>query len=384
MRFFRIVARFLVLLMAFEVGFQVHPANAALTYSFISSYDSYTPTVLNSAYDVQYLQILKTDIDPATITFVAYYAKPITADIYRNFSGKSPFGAVLIYRTNPGSTFGGDKRDIAFFTSSVTSYSGNREIVISGEGNTFSGGSKSSLSACSPRSWTDLNSSANWIAFKVNKSCANIPDQFWIQYYSDENENAGTNRTAYDWIANSAIYVDLTSKSMMNPSFTSPFTTNGNLFTPIPTPSPTIKKLSQTIQGFDDTLFPISERTIDLTMYSDQGQPIIWESTNEDVCWVNRFSYELNLEGIGSCSLVATAQGNSVYDETVVRFYLSIWEDYSPSPTPKATKKPTKKATPTPTPKKSITGSASVKKKVTPSAKASVNGRIGGSATGKG
>ena len=365
----------------------IKPAPAAFAspvFSYVSPLDSYTPPTLLSSYDLQYLQVYRDSSDLNNLTFVVYFAQPIGNSLVKYVNGKEPFGLLSIWRTNPLNSIGGNSGDIEIFSGDKY-ITGNTPNATTVYGNSSSGGSKTTKTNCNAKYWSDLNSSARWLAFSVDKNCATIPDKFWVDFYIDQDGAAGSTRTNFDWVASSALQIDLNVQSLQNPPITSPFTINGNvLATPTPTPVATITKLKQTLSGFSSRVFEIKSSPIDLPAYSDQNMPITWVSKSPGVCRVSPFADELFFDDSGSCQLVGTANGNYYYNDENFYIFLSIWNDYS-SPTPKVTVKATPKATkkPIPTPKKTISGSATASKKPTASPKATVGSKIGGTASGK-
>lgn len=359
-------------------------AVATPVYSYVSPLDSSTPTTLSSNFDLQYLQVISDNNNLNSLIFVAYFAQPINGSMFKHLNGRKPFGALAFWRTNPGTSIGGTSADFDIYT--VDQYlTGNTAISTTVYGNSVSGGTKTTKSNCNAKYWSDLNAGARWIAFSVDKSCATIPDKFWVDFYVDEDEAAGANRVNYDWVSSSALQIDLSVQTLQNPPISSPFTING-VASPSPTPIATIAKAKQTLTGFTQRIFEIKTSPVELPEYSDQSMPITWTSKTEDVCRVSPFANEVFFDDSGSCQLVGTARGNFYYSEEIFYLFLSIWNDYStPSPraTAKATSKATKKPTYTPTPKKTISGSATATKKPTATPKATVGSKIGGTASGR-
>ena len=339
-----------------------------------SVFDEANPTAVDALYDLQQVEIGIFDTDPDKLIFWMHFKNPITQKMFLD-STKAPWALITLYRTKPAS-MGGDIGDFRISTNAVTQYPVDSVSVSANAfGNSMPGQTRTSLSSCDPKTWSDIKNSVNWIGFSISRKCSKIPDQFWVSGYVDPN-SANSSSDDYDYAPTAAFYVELTSKGTASPT---------------PTPSPTVTTIVQRFQEIDFVLYQesvnLSAESIEFETYSTSNLNVIVKSYTPDVCQIpydEDTSWDLKyveLISSGSCIIQLSQPGNAEWKPAITRtlsFYVSE------RPKPLVTKSPTSKSTAKATPSKApvISGSAtSTKKPSTSSVPGSTTKKIGGSAT---
>lgn len=346
-----------------------------------SIFDESNPSNVDPLYDLQEVEIgiFNTDLD--TVNFWLHFKSPITQGMFVESTQRTPWALLTLWRNKPANV-GGDSGDFRISTNTTTQYPfDNTSVSAAAFGNTLAGQTRTSLSSCNSRTWSNISSGAKWIGFSISRKCAKLPDQFWINGYVDPNSSnagSGTSGTVYDWdyVPSEPFFVDLTSKSVVLP-------------TPTPTnPSPVQQSQSVVYSAVESTV-KLSDESVEFEAYATSGLNVIVTSLTESVCQVpydedtSRDSKLIELLSNGSCILQLTQEGNSLWKPAITRtvsFYVAGTPE--PAPTKQVTKKPAPKASPSKAPV--ISGSAnSTKKSTTVGVQGTAASKIGGSATSK-
>ena len=346
-----------------------------------SIFDDGNPTNVDPLYDLQEVEIGIFDTDLDTVNFWLHFKSPISQRMFVESTLKTPWALLTLWRTKPA-TVGGDSGDFRISTNTTTQYPfDNTSISANAFGNTLSGQTRTSLSSCNSRTWSNISSGVKWICFSISRKCSKLPDQFWINGYVDPNSSnagSGSSGTVYDWdyVPSEPFFVDLKSKS-----------------TALPTPTPTNPTLVQQSQSISysavESTVDLSDESVEFEAYATSGLNVKVTSLTESVCqvpydedtsWDSKY---VELMSNGSCILQLSQDGNASWKPAITRT-VSFYVAGSPKPVP--TKEATKKPVPKPTPSKPpvISGSAnSTKKPTTVGVQGTATSKIGGSATSK-
>jgi hypothetical protein len=360
----------------------VHDAQAeSKVFQQRSIFDDANPANVDPLYDLQDVEIGIFDTDLDTVNFWLHFKNPITQRMFVESTPKTPWALLTLWRNKPG-TIGGDSGDFRISTNSSTQYPlDNSSITANAFGNSLSGQTRTSLTNCNSRTWSNISSGVKWIGFSISRKCSKLPDQFWINGYVDPNSSnpgSGASGTIYDWdyAPSEPFFVDLNVRNASSP-------------TPRPT-NPTILQQTQliTFSSVEPTV-DLSDESLDLEAYATSGLNVKVKSLTLEVCQV---PYDqdsssdvkfIELMSSGSCILQLSQDGNELWKPAVTRtvsFYVTG------NPKPVATKEPARKPVPRATPSKApvISGSAnSAKKPSTVGVQGAATNKIGGSATSK-
>ena len=361
---------FLALILAFTSQLPAFSDTKIL--DLFSDYDSYNPTGIDYNYDLQRVEVGLYASDPDRLVVWLHFRNPITRSMFTNSAngGGSPWALVSMWRNKP-SSMGGNLQDFRLSTNGNQSYpSDNTSITATASGNTISGGSRSDLSSCKPTTWSNIVEGAKWIGFGISRSCAKIPDSFYIAGYVDPNTNNG-DYSDYDYAPDSAFFVDLNSGILPSAS-------------PSPTRSTASTRKSLQTISVDKPLDVTTEDSYgEVYAYSSSGLPLRFESRSPSTC---DYSYseestayfEIYREGL--CLVAIYQDGDDYFLAAPTQYTSFMIQLILSSPSPKQS--PAKKSTPTPTPTKKITGTVSTTKQVSvPTTKATTSSKIGGSAS---
>lgn len=138
--------------------------------------DTSNSRVVTSAYDIVSVDFAMSRAEPEFYFFWLEFAEPVKADL---FSDNSSWAGILIDANNDG------KIDYSVETSFTRSYSGN--LYQDGRFLDRRTSSLTSIPACNPQTWTNLDKSVNWIGFRFKKNCVTLNSTFSVQGYSDRN-----------------------------------------------------------------------------------------------------------------------------------------------------------------------------------------------------
>jgi hypothetical protein len=347
------------------------PANGADTKIFqvMSDTDLSNPSSLDWNYDLQRIEVGIFSSNTDRLNIWLHFRNPITNSMFLSSAngGKKPWALVSIWRQNP-STLGGNGQDYRIFTNSSTPYPNNNNSITAGaEGNTSSGGTRSSLSKCNPYTWSNISDGVQWVGFSISLSCSGIPRKFYVTGYAEPDTTNGS-AFDYDYSPDTALFIDLDSA------------TNVTGATASPKP---ISRMAQSITFEKPENVTTDLDYAEIFAFSTSGLPIRFESRTTSTCQYSytegSYAYFMILRA-GLCIVTANQDGNDYYlpADTI---YETFMIEVPSKPTAKATPKPTKKATPTPTPTKKIVGTASTTNKSNTSSTSSSSTKIGGTAT---
>lgn len=337
-----------------------------------SDYDSYNPSGIDFNYDLQRVEVGLYASDSDRLVVWLHFRNPITRTMFLSSAngGSAPWALVSIWRNKP-STMGGNSQDFRLSTNGVTAYPlDNGGIAATASGNISSGGTRSDLGSCKPTTWSNVSEGAKWIGFGISRSCAKLPDSFYISGYVDPNTTNG-DYSDFDYAPDSAFFVDLS---------------NGLSVSPTPSPSrstvSTVRKTLQTISVEKPYDVSTEDTYGQVYAYSSSGLPVRFESRSPSTC---EYSYsedssayfEILREGL--CLIAIYQDGDDYYLAAPTQYTSFMISLAIPSPTPKPSL--AKKSTPSPSPSKKIIGTVTTKQVSIPKKSATTSSNIGGSAS---
>lgn len=255
--------------------------------------DSYNSPGLSTAYDITSIETAIESDDPDKIYFWIVFKNPIKASQFV-YGTKEPWAAIFLHREEPDSR-GGGSDDIRIETNKTTPFSGIYTVDAEAHGNEYSGDDRYELSDCKAESWTNLDTSANWIGFSISRSCANIPNEFWISGYTDPDGSNSTTIKDFDWAPDEAWYVDISEADYID--------------------SKDYMELEpQTITFYQAPDIALSKKVAYLRAFSDSGLDIEFTSSTPKVCVPLNWSSVIRLINTGTCKITANQGGDEGYE----------------------------------------------------------------------
>ena len=246
------LASSLILVVAFMNPSQ---ASAGQTWNACSGYDTSDSTT-SSLYNINYICASQFSEDPDEISFFLYFNSYISATQF-NTSYGSMAGITI-----------------------DTNYDGDFEILIQTYNKTLPYDrtpvagrviKNNQVLGCAVDVWSDINSSAKWLGFSINKTCAGLTGSgFNIMGYADSKFSTSY---GFDFAPTSAFYI--------GPPNNSPVAvTTTTTVTPVTTTTTTLPKI----------LIPNSPSSISISKLSDTALRLTWldNSTNEDGFLIQR------------------------------------------------------------------------------------------------
>ena len=267
-------------------------ASADIVMRVYSDIDTYNSPGLSSSYDITSIETAIDSDDPDKIYFWITFKNPIKATQFVHGT-KEPWAAIFLYREEPDSR-GGNFDDIRIETNKTTAFSGNYSIDAEAHGNEYSGDDRYELSDCNARVWTNLDTTVYWIGFSISRSCANIPNEFWISGFTDPDYSNSTKD--YDWAPEEgAWYVDISEADYID--------------------SEDYMELEpQTITFYQAPDIALSKKVAYLRAFSDSGLDIEFTSSTPKVCVPLNWSSVIRLINTGTCKITANQEGDESYD----------------------------------------------------------------------
>ena len=268
-------------------------ASADIVMRVYSDIDTYNSPGLSSSYDITSIETAIDSDDPDKIYFWITFKNPIKATQFV-YGSKEPWAAIFLYREEPGSR-GGNFDDIRIETNKTTAFSGNYSIDAEAHGNEYSGDDRYELSDCNARVWTNLDTTVNWIGFSISRSCANIPNEFWVSAYTDPDDSNSSTIKDYDWAPDEDWYVDISEADYID--------------------SEEYMELEpQTITFYQAPDIALSKKVAYLRAFSDSGLDIEFTSSTPKVCVPLNWSSVIRLINTGTCKITANQEGDESYD----------------------------------------------------------------------
>jgi hypothetical protein len=307
--FIRSLALFLTYLLAMVTlpGLSlINTANSSQkTFSLMSPLDTFNNSGLTSQYDLEFVEVGLFDNNSDLLYVWLHYKSAVSRTM---FTSNSAWAMAAIWTSESRAILGGNDQDFRILPNQSQAYpldntSISARALVPVGGN--SGNTKIDLSKCNPTTWTDVSKNVKWIGLTISRSCAGIPDKFWIAGYTSASNNA-------DWAPDKAMYVDLNAKTSVTPS-ESP--------TPVASASPVVKR----IQNFYfDQVYSryMIDRQAYISTRSDGGFRSV-RSTTPIVCQVNNTGSDLTSSSVlvtliseGTCTLEGFAPSTALYLES--------------------------------------------------------------------
>jgi hypothetical protein len=177
--------------------------------------DTYNRTDLPPEYDIINLNFAVSDTAPDEYWFFIQFAKPVTSNLFA--TGLASWAAVFLDTNNDG------KADYSLETNEKP-YSGNyeKDAVFSDR----TSGEPRSSTRCSAKTWTNLETSANWIGFSIKKACLSFDSTVGLRAFSD---HIGNNDTQFDFAPETFWKVNVNGGAVAGSGTTSSTVTSGQL-----------------------------------------------------------------------------------------------------------------------------------------------------------
>lgn len=164
----------LVFVIVCSVLFPISSAQAAWLQYQSSPADNYNSQELLPEYDITGVNLAVSDTNPDEYWFFILFAKPVTSTLFAD--GLKSWAGVFLDTNDDG------KLDYSIETDAQP-YSGNYYKSATFSDRTT--GSPISSSRCTAKTWTNLNTSATWIGFSIQKNCLTFNATIGIQAYAD-------------------------------------------------------------------------------------------------------------------------------------------------------------------------------------------------------
>ena len=284
----------------------INTANSSQkTFSLMSPLDTFNNSGLTSQYDLEFVEVGLFDNNSDLLYIWLHYKSAVSRTM---FTSNSAWAMAAIWTSESRATLGGNDQDFRIMPNQSqaypldnTSISARALVPVGGT----SGNIKIDLNKCNPTTWTNVSNNVKWIGLKISRSCAGIPDKFWVAGYTSASNNT-------DWAPDKAMYVDLNAKTSVTPSV-SP--------TPVASASPVVKRI-QNFYFDQASSYYMIDRRVYVSTRSDGGFRSV-RSTTPIVCQVDNTGSEstssslyITLISEGMCTLEGFATSTILYLES--------------------------------------------------------------------
>jgi hypothetical protein len=151
-------------------------------------------------------------------------------------------------------------------------------------------GGRVSLANCKPKTWMAPSVTSTWVAFSIDRNCADIDDLFWVIAYMDSNVNASSVFLDAKWVPKEPLTIN---------------TQN------VPRPA---KMKDQTVAFVSSVAAQnLDNPTVTSYLTSSLSLPVTVTSLTPTICLptLSGFTVTTSLLKTGTCTLEAFAAGNS-------------------------------------------------------------------------
>lgn len=159
----------------------------SLVFATNSNEDRKQPADMNYRYEPMSLSINVMDSNKGEIIIKANFSSALSSTSFMNYSGAQPLLRIKIL--NNLTNFKGDNGYIWLDAPNNQPYQGSTRIDALGSiyNDTKLGpsGGRKSLAYCKPKTWMDSGVTSNWVAFSIDRNCADIYDMFWVVGYME-------------------------------------------------------------------------------------------------------------------------------------------------------------------------------------------------------
>ena len=287
----------LSILLALFVGISntvyISSAQAETPIFLSNSQESRTqPANMNYRYELIGMSVTVMKENPGTIIFKANFASAVSSTTFLPYGTAVPVLQIKVL--NQLTDYKDQKGDVWLEAPIDRPYNGSVPIdaVASKYRDVKLGaaGGRVSLADCKPKTWMDSGATSNWVAFSIDRNCADINDLFWATTFVDSDRNASSFIFDSKWAPNEPMYVDMRA---------------------LPRPA---KMLNQTVAftsvpGTQNLEFP--NATISAT--SSQGLQPSFSSLTPTICSITPAGNtgQIKLLAAGACRIEAWAEGTT-------------------------------------------------------------------------
>ena len=255
--------------------------------------DRKQPANMNYRYEVIGMSVIVMKDNPGTIIFKVNLGSSVSENSFMPYGGSVPVLQVKVL--NRLTDYKDLKSDVIL--QAPTDYPYKRDTPIDATVSVYSdpkvgaaSGRKDVTALCKPKTWMDSGATSNWVAFSIDRNCADINDQFWTTTFIDSDKFASSYILDSKYSPADPMYVDMRT---------------------VPRPP---KMLEQTVT------FTSTPPTINLefpntsvSAVSSQGLPLSFASLTPTICQLTPGGNTAAIKAItaGVCKIDVWAEGTS-------------------------------------------------------------------------
>lgn len=278
-----------------------------LIFATNSNEDRKQPADMNYRYEPMSVSVNVMDSNKGEIIIKANFSSALSPTSFLNYSGAQPLLRIKIL--NNLTTFKGDTGYIWLEAPNTQPYQGSTRIdaVSSIYNDTKLGpsGGRKSLSYCKPKTWMDSGASSNWVAFSIDRNCADVNDMFWVVGYMDSDIWNSTYMFDSKYFPVEPFLVNMASVARP-PKMKDQYVAYNAVI-----PQEKMENAQTTVQ-----------------INSTSGLPVLVATSTGSVCMptINGMTMQIQFRSSGVCKVEAYSLGNSVYnpsERAFMSFYIA-------------------------------------------------------------
>lgn len=203
---------FLALVMCSVHSLFLSSAHAETPIFMSNSQESRTqPANMNYRYELIGMSVTVMKDNPGSIIFKANFASAVSATTFLPYGTSVPFLQIKIL--NRLTDYKDQNGDVWLQAPTDRPYKGSEPIDALGskyrDPSVGPAAGRVDLAECKPKTWMDAGATSNWVAFSIDRNCADINDVFWATAYIDSDRNASSYIFDSKWAPNEPMYVDM-------------------------------------------------------------------------------------------------------------------------------------------------------------------------------
>lgn len=277
----------------FSQSLGVSPASAD-TPIFLSNSveDRKQPANMNYRYELFGVSVTVMKENPGEIIIKAHFASSVSAQTFMSYGNSTPVLQIkILNRLTDYKNQGGD---VWLQAPDSQPYSGSTRInaIASGFRDQKVGvaGGRVDLADCKPKTWMDDGATSNWVAFSIDRNCADINNTFWTTAFVDSDKFASSFIFDSKWAPAEPMYVDMNA---------------------LPRPPKMLNQIVSfsTNPGLQNLEFP----NFSTSASSSMGLPLSFASLTPTICQVIPSGNSANIRALiaGTCRIETWAEGNA-------------------------------------------------------------------------
>lgn len=269
--------------------------------------DRTQPEGMNYRYALIGVSVRVMQSNPGELVFKATFGTSLNARSFLNYNSSRP-----LLRLKVLNTLGSVKDDNGYLWLEAPNdrpYQGSTPIDAVGsifrDQKLGPSGGRVSLDKCKPKTWMDAGETSDWVAFSIDRNCADINDMFWVSAFMDADIYGSSLIVHSKYSPKEPMYVDLRG---------------------IPRPPKMKDQYVAYNSAIPQQKMESSQTSVQIN--STSGLPVLVATSTSSVCTpsITGMIMQIQFNSAGMCKVEAYSLGNTVYnpsERSYMSFYIS-------------------------------------------------------------